>query len=100
VTVSTYGPTRRAQRCGLLDLIRIAQSTAVRRQPREQQRPQRVAASAKDYADLLERVYTGEGRLATVLNVPGDDPEATRTEALAIGRWARNFAQSLHDGDQ
>lgn len=57
-------------------------------------------ASAEDYADLLERVYTGEGCLATVLNIPGDDPEATRTEALAIGRWAHDFAQSLHDRDQ
>lgn len=52
-------------------------------------------ASAEDYADLLERVYSGEGRLATALTIPGDDPEATRTEALAIGRWAHEFATSL-----
>jgi hypothetical protein len=35
-----------------------------------------------------------------VLNVPGDDPDATRTEALAIGRWAQEFAQSLRDSNQ
>ena len=52
-------------------------------------------ASAEDYADLLERVYSGEGLLATVLSIPGDDPEATHTEALAIGRWAHDFASSL-----
>ena len=57
-------------------------------------------ASAEDYADLLERVYSGEGRLATALNIPGDDPEATRTEALAIGRWAQEFASSLRDRNQ
>jgi hypothetical protein len=57
-------------------------------------------ASAEDYADLLERVYSGEGFLATALNVPGDDPEATRTEALAIGRWAQEFAAALRDPKQ
>jgi hypothetical protein len=57
-------------------------------------------ASAEDYADLLERIYSGEGRLATVLNIPGDDPDATHSEALAIGRWAHDFAQSLHDSNQ
>lgn len=57
-------------------------------------------ASAEDYADLLERVYSGEGVLATVLNIPGDDPEAIRTEALAIGRWAQEFAHSLRDRNQ
>jgi len=56
-----------------------------------------VDATVEDYAGLLERVYSGEGRLATALNIPGDDPEATRTEALAIGRWAHEFAQSLRD---
>jgi hypothetical protein len=45
-------------------------------------------------------VYSGEGRLATALNIPGDDPEATRTEALAIGQWAHDFAQSLRDRDR
>lgn len=57
-------------------------------------------ASAEDYADLLEGVYSGEGRLATALNIPGDNPEATRTEALAIGRWAHEFASSLCDRNQ
>ena len=59
-----------------------------------------VDASAEDYADLLERVYSGEGRLATALNIPGDDPDATRTEALAIGRWAHEFALALRDRNQ
>jgi hypothetical protein len=54
-----------------------------------------VDATAEDYADLLERVYAGEGRLATALNIPGDDPGATRAEALAIGQWAHGFAKSL-----
>jgi hypothetical protein len=57
-------------------------------------------ASAEDYGGLLERVYSGEGRLATALNIPGDDPDATRTEALAIGRWAHDFAASLRDRRQ
>lgn len=47
-----------------------------------------------------EPVYSGEGRLATAPNIPGDDPEATRTEAFAIGRWAHNFAQFLRDSEQ
>lgn len=55
-------------------------------------------AGPEAYADLLERVYTGEGRLATALGIPGDDPQATRTEALAIGSWAHDFAASLRDG--
>lgn len=54
-------------------------------------------ASAEDYADLLERAYSGEGVLATALNIPGEDPGATRTEALAIGQWTHDFAQSLRD---
>lgn len=54
-------------------------------------------ASAEDYADLLERVYSGEGALPMALNIPGDDLEATRTEALAIGRWAHDFAQPLRN---
>lgn len=57
-------------------------------------------ASAEDYANLLERVYSGEGLLATVLSIPGDDSEATRTEALAIGRWAQEFALPLRDRKQ
>ena len=42
----------------------------------------------------------GARMLATALNIPGDNPEATRTEALAIGRWAQEFAQSLRNHDQ
>ena len=61
---------------------------------------QMVDATAEDYADLLERVYSGEGVLATALNIPGDDPGATRTEVLAIGRWAQDFALSLRDRKQ
>ena len=57
-------------------------------------------ASAEVYADLLECVYSGERVLATALNVPGDDPEATRTEAVAIGRWAHEFASSLRDRNE
>jgi hypothetical protein len=56
-----------------------------------------VHASAEDYTDLLERVSSGEGRLATALGIPGDDEEATRREALAIGRWAHDFAASMRD---
>jgi len=52
-------------------------------------------ATAVDYADLLERVYSGEGRLAMALNVPRDDHEQARREALAIGQWAHDFAESL-----
>ena len=55
-------------------------------------------ATPEDYADLLERVYSGEGRLAMALNTPADDERATRTEALAIGRWAQDFASSHRDG--
>lgn len=54
-----------------------------------------TAASAEDYADLLERVYSSEGRLATALGIPRDDPEATRAEAVAIGRWAAGFAHAM-----
>lgn len=57
-------------------------------------------ATAKDYAELLERVYAGEGHLTTALNTPGDDPAATRTEALAIGQWPQEFASSLRDHNQ
>jgi uncharacterized nucleotidyltransferase DUF6036 len=54
-------------------------------------------ATPEDYADLLGRVYSGDGRLATALNIPGDDEEATRREALAIGRWAHDFAAPLRE---
>lgn len=54
-------------------------------------------ATPEDYADMLQRVYSGEGQLATALTIPGDDAQATRSEALAIGRWAHDFAASLRD---
>lgn len=52
-------------------------------------------ATPEDYADLLERVYNGEGRLATALNIPGADEQACRREVLAIGRWAYEFAAAV-----
>jgi hypothetical protein len=55
-------------------------------------------ATPEDYARLLERVYSGEGQLATALHIPGDDEQATSSEALAIGQWAYDFAASLRDG--
>lgn len=55
-------------------------------------------ATPEEYADLLERVYSGEGRLAMVLNIPGDDAQAAHAEALAIGEWAHGFAASLRAG--
>ena len=54
-------------------------------------------ASAEDYADLLERVYSGEGRLATALSIPGHDEQPTRREAVAIGAWAHDFAAPLRE---
>jgi hypothetical protein len=54
-----------------------------------------VEAAAEDYADLLQRVYAGEGVLAQLLAVPGADDQATRREALLIGQWAHDFADSL-----
>jgi hypothetical protein len=56
-----------------------------------------VDATPEQYADLLKQVYTGEGRLATALSVPSGDDQATRKEALAIGRWVSDFAESLRD---
>jgi hypothetical protein len=55
-------------------------------------------ATPDEYANLLARVYSGEGRLAMVLNIPGDDGDATRAEALSIGEWAHSFAASLRKG--
>ena len=60
---------------------------------RYQDRPDIVALARKlnlgtdeaAYADLLERVYDGEGALQQVLNVPDD---SVRTEALHRGRVA------------
>ena len=54
-------------------------------------------ASPEEYADLLERIYSGEGRLATALGVSGDDKVSTREEALAIGRWVHEFCAPLRD---
>lgn len=54
----------------------------------------------EEFADLLEGVYSGEGRLATALATPGDDAQATRSEALAIGRWAHEFAKSLRGKEE
>jgi len=34
---------------------------------------------------------------ATALSIPGDDEQATRSEALAIGTWAHDFAASLRN---
>lgn len=56
-----------------------------------------VDATASVYADLLKSVYAGEGRLAQALGVPGGGDEAAHDEALAIGRWARHYAQSVRD---
>ena len=52
-------------------------------------------AVPEEFADLLEGVYAGEGRLATALGTPLDDEQATRAEAVAIGRWAHDFAEPL-----
>ncbi len=52
-------------------------------------------AAAGDYADLLARVYEGEGLLGQMLGVPEADDEAVRREALAIGEWAHDFAEPL-----
>lgn len=54
-------------------------------------------ATAREYADLLQRIYSGEGRLATALSIPGHDEQATRREALAIGVWAHDFAAPLRE---
>ncbi len=56
-----------------------------------------VSASAEEYADLMAAIYTGEGLLAQALGVPGGDDDAARSEALAIGRWAHDFARSFRD---
>ena len=58
-----------------------------------------VEATAEDYAALLERVYTGEGMLAQLLGVPGADDEVTRSEALRVGQWAHDFADSLRQAE-
>lgn len=59
------------------------------------ERLEMAQATPEDFADLLEGVYAGEGRLATALGTPLDDEQATRAEALAIGRWAHDFAEPL-----
>jgi hypothetical protein len=43
-------------------------------------------------------VCAGGGRLATALGIPGDDEDANRREALAIGQWAHEFAATLREG--
>ncbi|MAS55053.1 MAG: hypothetical protein CMJ44_10610 [Pimelobacter sp.] len=53
-----------------------------------------VEATAEGYADLLERIYAGEGLLAQMLAISGDE-EAVRREAVLIGEWAREFAADL-----
>jgi len=55
-------------------------------------------APPEEYADLLARVYDGEGLLPTMLGIKGDDPVATRTEAIRIGEWAYQFASELRNG--
>ena len=55
-------------------------------------------APPEEYADLLARVYDGEGLLPTMLGIKGDDPAATRTEAIRIGEWAHQFASELRNG--
>ncbi|HSV37159.1 MAG TPA: hypothetical protein VLI04_00235 [Nocardioidaceae bacterium] len=57
-----------------------------------------AAATSEDYADLLERIYSGDGRLAMALGIPGHEEHATRREALAIGAWAHNFAAGQQAG--
>lgn len=51
-------------------------------------------AAAEEYADLLERIYAGEGLLAQMLTISGGE-EAVRREAVLIGEWAREFAADL-----
>jgi hypothetical protein len=55
-------------------------------------------APPEEYADLLARVYDGEGLLPTMLGIKGGDPAATRTEAIRIGEWAHQFASELRNG--
>lgn len=55
-------------------------------------------APPEEYADLLARVYDGEGLLPTMLGINGDDPAAARTEAIRIGEWAHQFASELRNG--
>lgn len=53
-----------------------------------------VDASAEEFADLLEQVYAGEGLLAQMLAISGDE-ESVRKEAVLIGEWACEFAADL-----
>jgi len=55
-------------------------------------------ALPEEYADLLARVYDGEGLLSTMLGIREDDRAATRTEAIRIGEWAHRFASELRNG--
>lgn len=58
------------------------------------QRCDMVDATAEDYADFLEGIYSGEDQLAQVLQV-GSDPDSVRQEAVAIGEWAHGFVANL-----
>lgn len=58
------------------------------------QRCDMVHATAEEYADSLEGIYSGEDMLQQMLEV-GTDPEDVRREALAIGEWAHDFASDL-----
>ena len=51
----------------------------------------------EEYADLLARVYDGEGLLTTMLGIREDDAAATRTEAIRIGEWAHQFASEIRN---
>lgn len=53
-----------------------------------------VDFTAEEFANLLEQVYTGEGLLAEMLAISGDE-EAVRREAVLIGEWAYEFAADL-----
>jgi hypothetical protein len=58
------------------------------------QRCEMVNATAEEYADFLEQIYSGEDQLAQMLGV-GSDPEDVRSEAVAIGEWAHGFVADL-----
>jgi hypothetical protein len=53
-----------------------------------------VDATAEEYADFLEQIYSGEDQLAQMLEV-GSEPTDVRREAVAIGEWAHEFVADL-----
>jgi hypothetical protein len=55
-----------------------------------------VDASAEEWADFLEQIYSGEDLLAHMLGV-GSDPDDVRREAVAIGEWAHEFVADLRE---